>query len=199
MLVATYLLRALALLFPYAAAFLLWFQRRGERTVGKLPETTPPPQRGNRLPLIVNVIALGLLFLTIGEAFTLPGLPDSGFLLCALAGFVFVVLGTIIMLQARRALGASWSFAPRASQATGLVTSGLYARVRHPVYLGFALGLLGVAVAFANWAAVLVVLLVIIPSLLWRAREEERLLTAVYGEEYRLYRRRTKMVIPYLI
>ena len=53
--------------------------------------------------------------------------------------------------------------------------------------------------AFANWAAVLAFVLVVLPSLVWRAREEERVLTTVFGDEYRLYRQRTRMLIPYLL
>jgi protein-S-isoprenylcysteine O-methyltransferase Ste14 len=105
----------------------------------------------------------------------------------------------VVILGARAALGASWSFAPKASEATGLATSGPYAWVRHPIYLGMILMFFGTAVAFANWLAVLLVLLLILPTLVWRARVEERLLAQVFGDQYAAYRLRTKMIVPYLL
>src|SRR5207302_1001209 len=62
-----------------------------------------------------------------------------------------------------------------------------YGRVRHPVYSGFIVGLVGMAVAFANWAALVIILVATLPLLIWRAREEEHLLTRVVGDKYRLY------------
>jgi protein-S-isoprenylcysteine O-methyltransferase Ste14 len=196
--IAIIALRALTALGPYILSLLFLRYRvpAGPKADALVPAA--PAGKGSRAPLIATFLAIGLMCSFIGGPFTVPGLNDTGFLLCALAGVVLMVLGTFIACRARAALGASWSLAPRASPVTGLVTSGPYARVRHPVYLGFGLGLLAIPVAFANWAALLVGLLVILPCLLWRAREEERLLTEVFGNEYRLYRQRTRMLIPFL-
>jgi protein-S-isoprenylcysteine O-methyltransferase Ste14 len=191
--------RALAALGPYILSLLFFHYRVPAAPRPEVSGPAAPPGKGSRVPLIATFLAIGLMCSFLGGPFTVPGLGDSGFLLCGLVGVALMVLGTLIACRARAALGASWSLAPRASPATGLVTSGPYARVRHPVYLGFGMGILAIAVAFANWAAVLVFVLVVVPCLIWRAREEERLLTAVFGDEYRLYRRRTRLLIPYLL
>ena len=85
-----------------------------------------------------------------------------------------------------------------ASEHTGVVTTGPYRRVRHPVYLGLSLVALGEAIAFGSGPAVLAVLVAVVPSFLWRARVEEELLLQVFGEAYPLYLKRTKILIPYL-
>jgi protein-S-isoprenylcysteine O-methyltransferase Ste14 len=117
-------------------------------------------------------------------------------LLLAAAGLLLVAQGTAVAFWARAVLGACWSTAPKANAARELATSGPYAWVRHPVYLGVLVALVGDALAFANWAALLVGLVWVLPALLWRAQVEERLLADVYGEPYQRYRQRTSLLLP---
>jgi protein-S-isoprenylcysteine O-methyltransferase Ste14 len=116
----------------------------------------------------------------------------------ALAGCLLVVAGVALVLRSRAALGAAWSFLPKAHECTGLVTSGPYSRVRHPIYLGLTLLAAGVALAFGSWPALLVVAGGIVPTFAWRARAEEIQLSRVFGERFAVYRQRTRMIIPYL-
>jgi protein-S-isoprenylcysteine O-methyltransferase Ste14 len=83
-----------------------------------------------------------------------------------------------------------------ASQAAGLVTTGPYRLVRHPIYLGLALLAMGEGLAFGSRPAFLIVLCGIVPTFLWRARAEEALLRRAFGERYALYRKQTAMFIP---
>jgi protein-S-isoprenylcysteine O-methyltransferase Ste14 len=88
---------------------------------------------------------------------------------------------------------------PKADQGTGLVTTGPYRLVRHPIYLGLALLALGQALAFGSWPALVIVLCGIVPTFAWRARAEEKLLSRTFGEHYAVYRRRTKIIVPYVL
>ena len=88
---------------------------------------------------------------------------------------------------------------PKADQGTGLVTTGPYRLVRHPIYLGLALLAMGQALAFASWPALMIVLCGIVPTFAWRARAEEKLLNGTFGERYAAYRQRTRMIIPHLL
>jgi protein-S-isoprenylcysteine O-methyltransferase Ste14 len=158
-----------------------------------------PVQLTSRVPLISNVLAILMFFCCLWGPFDLPGLSEIVSIALAAFGLAVVMAGLAIMLRARAALGDSWSFAPRASQGMGLATSGLYSQVRHPIYLAMVLLFFGTAVAFANWLAILFVLLLILPTLVWRALVEERLLVQVFGQQYVTYRRQTKMFVPYLL
>jgi protein-S-isoprenylcysteine O-methyltransferase Ste14 len=71
--------------------------------------------------------------------------------------------------------------------------------VRHPIYLGLALLVVGEAIAFGSWPALLIALLAVVPTLAWRARAEEKLLSRTFGKPYEVYRQRTKMIVPYLL
>jgi protein-S-isoprenylcysteine O-methyltransferase Ste14 len=104
-----------------------------------------------------------------------------------------------LVIRSRRELGSAWSFVPTVVQGTGLVTTGPYRLVRHPIYLGLSMLALGQALAFASWLAFLVLLAGIIPTLVWRAAAEEKVLTATFGKRYALYQTQTKMIIPHLL
>jgi protein-S-isoprenylcysteine O-methyltransferase Ste14 len=94
-------------------------------------------------------------------------------------------------------MGSNWRMAVTPDQQTSLVTSGLYSRVRHPIYaLSILLMLCTVIVAptvpVASVAAIHVALMVA------KARNEERFLTERHGESYRRYARRTGRFVPRL-
>jgi protein-S-isoprenylcysteine O-methyltransferase Ste14 len=117
----------------------------------------------------------------------------------ALSGCLLALAGTALVLRSRAALGPAWSFVPKADQGTGLVTTGPYRLVRHPIYLGLILLSMGAALAFSSWPAFFIVLSGIIPTFAWRAHSEEQLLSRTFGERYEVYRERTKMIIPHLL
>jgi protein-S-isoprenylcysteine O-methyltransferase Ste14 len=127
------------------------------------------------------------------------GSAGSTALLLASSGSLLAVAGVALVLRSRAELGPAWSFVPRADQGTGLVTTGPYRLLRHPIYLGLALLAMGEALAFGSWPALVIVLSGIVPTFAWRARAEEELLSRTFGERYAVYQQRTKMIIPYVL
>jgi protein-S-isoprenylcysteine O-methyltransferase Ste14 len=184
-------LRAVSLLAFGGPLLMRGSGRRGE------PGTRAPRHRADRAPVVANIAAFGVFFasLTMVSASS----DSSRALLLASLGVVLALAGTALVLRSRAALGPAWSFVPKADQETGLVTTGPYRRVRHPIYLGLTLLAAGEAVAFSSWPAFIVVLIGIVPTFAWRARAEEKLLSRTFGERYALYRKQTRMMIPYLL
>jgi protein-S-isoprenylcysteine O-methyltransferase Ste14 len=159
---------------------------------------TPARQSGSdRAPFVANLAAFGVYFPALLEFSS--SCASSKALLLASSGALLGVLGAIVVLRSRTELGAAWSFVPKADRGAGFVTTGPYRLVRHPIYLGFVLLTMGEALAFGSWPALIVVLCGIVPTFVWRARAEETLLGRIFGEGYALYRRRTKMIIPYVL
>jgi protein-S-isoprenylcysteine O-methyltransferase Ste14 len=155
-------------------------------------------QRGaDRAPVTANFAAfasfLPSLLIFSGNA--------AGFtaLLLASLGSLLAIAGAVLVVKSRAELGSAWSFVPRADQDTGLVTTGPYRLVRHPIYLGLAVLATGEAIAFSSWPAFLVVLCGIVPTFACRSRAEEKLLSLIFGERFAVYRERTKMFIPHLL
>lgn len=181
-------LRAAALL-AFAGPMMIGFR-------GRTRSEEVGASRGSRLPVFANFAAFGLFFalLLVGSAGT--GHPVH--VLLALGGALLAVAGAILVSRARAELGAAWSFVARAGE-SGIVTTGPYRLVRHPIYLGLSMLALGQAIAFGSGLAAVAVFFAIVPSFLWRARVEEDLLVRVFGERYLRYRARTKMLIPYVV
>jgi len=76
-----------------------------------------------------------------------------------------------------------------------LVTTGIYAIIRHPSYLGLLVNSLGWSLAFRSGVSVLLTALTL-ATLLARIHAEERLLRSQFGEEYAAYCARTSRLIP---
>jgi protein-S-isoprenylcysteine O-methyltransferase Ste14 len=76
-----------------------------------------------------------------------------------------------------------------------LVTDGIYARIRHPSYLGLLVNALGWALAFRSTVGLLLAAL-LVPPLLARMRSEENLLRTQFGAAYDAYRARTSRLLP---
>jgi len=161
------------------------------------PKTRARPSGSDRAPLMANLAAVGLylpsLLVFSGSSF------GSTALLLASSGSLLAVAGVALVLRSRAELGPAWSFVPKADQGTGLVTTGPYRLVRHPIYLGLALLVMGEALAFASWPALMIVLFGIVPTFAWRARAEEKLLRRTFGQRYAVYQQRAKMLIPYVL
>jgi len=78
-----------------------------------------------------------------------------------------------------------------------LVTSGPYRFVRHPIYSGILLGMLGTAMATDLYF--LVAFGIALAYFSYSATVEERLLSASFPDAYPRYRAHTKMLIPYVL
>ncbi len=184
-------LRVVSVLAFAAPVLLSVAGRRGE------PETRARRAGGDRAPLAANLAAFALYFPSL---LFFSGSPaGSAALPLASSGSLLAMAGAALVLESRAVLGPAWSLVPKADRDTGLVTTGPYRFVRHPIYLGLALVATGAALAFASWPALVIVLLGIVPTFAWRAHVEEKLLSRIFGERYGVYRRRTKMIVPYLL
>jgi protein-S-isoprenylcysteine O-methyltransferase Ste14 len=190
MLIALTILRGLALL-AFAAPMLI------RRAAEHRPARKPSGERiASRVPFVANVAAWSVfgVFLIVRSGKT----ESVTALLLAAAGTLVAFGGAAVILWSRANLGDAWSFIPSAAEQSGLVITGPYRRVRHPIYLGLSMVAVGQAMAFSSGAAFLLVLVAVIPTFLWRARVEEDLLTTVFKDRYLHYKRRTRMMIPYV-
>jgi len=78
-----------------------------------------------------------------------------------------------------------------------LVKDGLYKHIRHPTYLGEALGKFGFVTLLSSAYGILFIAVATI-LLLFRIGIEEKMLIGVFGEDYKEYQRNTKKLIPYI-
>jgi protein-S-isoprenylcysteine O-methyltransferase Ste14 len=136
-------------------------------------------------PIHWTLLALAV----VGSAFVVLAAMSmhSGSTLTRTIGACLMLLATGWIVIARYQLGGAFSITPQARQ---LVTTGLYARIRNPIYVASPIYVVGLAVLTARWW-LLVLLIVIVPMQIFRARREEAILLAAFGDEYDRYRAQT--------
>jgi protein-S-isoprenylcysteine O-methyltransferase Ste14 len=111
-------------------------------------------------------------------------------------GAALTVVGIGFAIWARYYLGRNWGMPMSVREHPELVTTGPYAYVRHPIYTGVILATLGSTLT-ANllWLAVFVFTGA---YFVFSAKQEEKLMLATFPDTYPTYKRRTKMLIPFI-
>ena len=129
--------------------------------------------------VLVALIAAGLYVALVGEF-------DRTWKVHQLVGLSIMVPAFCLWALARLQLGMSFSGEARA---TALVTTGLYSKIRNPIYVFGGIFLVGLF-TFVN-PYLLLLLLVIVPVQIVRLRKEAAVLEAAFGDAYRDYKRQT--------
>lgn len=112
-------------------------------------------------------------------------------------GVVLFVAGLALAVWARIYLGRNWGMPMSERAEPELVTSGPYRFVRHPIYSGILLAVLGSALSTTLfWLAALVLLGA---YFIYSARVEEQTMTRSFPSQYPSYKARTKMLIPLVL
>ncbi len=104
-----------------------------------------------------------------------------------IVGLGILIPAFLLFVLARIQLGRAFSVQAKAST---LVTTGLYSRIRNPIYVFGGLIIAG-GLIFAHRPWWLLILVPLISLQIFRVRKEEQVLEAKFGEAYRAYKRRT--------
>ena len=111
-------------------------------------------------------------------------------------GVALCALGFGLAISARWHLGRNWGMPMSRKEQPELVTSGPYAYIRHPIYTGLILAMLGSAIGVnIFWALMLVP---VGAYFIYSARREEALMLQLFPEQYAAYMARTGMLAPRL-
>jgi protein-S-isoprenylcysteine O-methyltransferase Ste14 len=113
-----------------------------------------------------------------------------------LIGFTFIIGGNLTLLLAYRKLGIYWEYPiDGMKKKKKLVKSGIYSKIRHPIYLSFNILCIGFNMILLDW--LLLVLYVIgAIGLYFQAIDEETILLEFFGQEYARYIKRTGRFFP---
>jgi protein-S-isoprenylcysteine O-methyltransferase Ste14 len=141
----------------------------------------------------VAIVLLLLLLLRV-RVFKAHGITDDPWL--EGIGLAIFVLGLALAVWARIYLGRNWGMPMSEKDDPELVTAGPYRRIRHPIYTGIILAMVGTTVAVSLYWLVAVVLLG--AYFVYSAVMEERYLAKLFPDAYPRYKRSTKMLIPFI-
>jgi protein-S-isoprenylcysteine O-methyltransferase Ste14 len=130
---------------------------------------------------------IGLVALLAAVAYFFWRYPPNPWTWVQTLGVCMMAVGFPLWLTAHIQLGASFAVA---AQARFLVTRGLYAKIRSPIYVFGSVAIAGTFLLLRR-PYLLLVFVLLIPMQIVRARREARMLEEKFGEEYRIYRRGT--------
>jgi protein-S-isoprenylcysteine O-methyltransferase Ste14 len=114
-----------------------------------------------------------------------------------IAGLAIFVVGLTIAIVAASTLKRNYVSTLMTRDDHELITHGLYRHVRHPLYFGVLIAIMGVPV-YAPSLPGFGVMCVLIPIFLNRIRMEEAMLTEKFGDAYEAYRKATRKLIPFV-
>jgi protein-S-isoprenylcysteine O-methyltransferase Ste14 len=120
----------------------------------------------------------------------LPGNDAVGWV-----GVVLTAAGVAIAIWARWHLGTNWSGVVTLKEGHELIRTGPYHTIRHPIYTGILLALLGTAITGREVRGLLAVAIAWL-SFYAKARREESFLTQEFGDRFAEHRRHTGMFLP---
>ena len=112
-------------------------------------------------------------------------------------GLAVFLLGLALAVWARVYLGRNWGMPMTQKVDPELVTTGPYRRVRHPIYSGIILAMIGTTIAVSLYWLVAVVVLG--AYFIYSATVEEHYLAERFPDSYPEYRASTKMLIPFIL
>lgn len=115
-------------------------------------------------------------------------------------GFVLSIIGIAIAMLGRKGLGSNWTHSGEYQIKKGqeLISTGIYAYIRHPIYGGLILASLGGELVAESYLAVPFFLLFLLLAYL-QGRNEEKILLHHFGKKYEEYMKHTKMFFPGLV
>jgi len=124
---------------------------------------------------------------------SIEGRPLGRFII--ISGTLFIVLGAILNIWGRLQLKSNWANQIKIYKDHSLITTGSYSLVRHPLYASLMLMLFGGSLVYMNYLSAVLTVMIFIPFMYYRAKQEEALLMQQF-EDYSDYKRKTGMFFP---
>jgi protein-S-isoprenylcysteine O-methyltransferase Ste14 len=141
----------------------------------------------------IGLFALPLLWIStpLLQAFDYPLHPGM-----LGAGILAHLVGFRLLVRSHVDLGENWSNTIQLRENQVLVSSGVYRRVRHPMYAALLLFGVGQALVAPNWVAGPAFLVTFVVMVGLRLGPEERMMVEAFGDDYEAYRSRTDRLVP---
>jgi protein-S-isoprenylcysteine O-methyltransferase Ste14 len=182
-----------AWLLPWPLFFAYWLIRA--LSAAKATERESLPSRLVHLSLLSGSLWLLLSSQPSWPPLDRPLWPSPIWLLAI--GLAITVGGLGFAVWAREHLGRNWSGTVTFKEGHSLIRTGPYRLVRHPIYTGLLVAMIGAAIGRGQLRGLLA-LGVALLALARKITLEERLLTRHFGDEHRQFQREVKALIPYL-
>lgn len=161
----------------------------------------PVRRRQPSLDRLAHLVLMGVGFVFFYSADPRFGSLNTRFMqpndMADAAAGALTAFGLGYSVLARHHLGRNWSAEVTIREDHALIRTGPYARIRHPIYTGLLLALLGAVLALGVYRAIVGFAIMAFGFYL-KARQEERFLAEEFGEEFERHKQRTGLFLPRL-
>jgi len=158
------------------------------------PVAEPQAARRARTLVAVHSVAFFLMYYGIGQAVTAPARARRLWTPQPILGAAVILAGALLLAWTMRVF-RSWRFQARIDAGHRLSTDGPFAWVRHPIYAALDLLALGSLVWIPTpWTAAALLLMAVVGDM--RARSEEKVLAAAFGDDYPRYAATVRRFVP---
>ena len=121
-------------------------------------------------------------------------LPDAPWI--AWLGAAITFAGVLFAIWARWNLGKNWSAAVTIKRGHQIIRTGPYAHIRHPIYTGMLIAIIGSAFAIGEYRGLLAFAIFLF-GFYRKARKEEVFLAANFGEPFQEHKQHTGFFLPH--
>lgn len=133
--------------------------------------------------LTIAIMAMLFFFLPVEYILTYP---------YNLLGIIFVAIGLLTAIAGKKQFLKLKTNIKTFNEPDMLVSDGLFAYSRNPMYLGFSLAIIGFSVLFGNLSSMVAAVVFIVLTDRWYIRYEEKVMREKFGDEYEDYCQRTR-------
>lgn len=177
----------------YVIIYIIWVLTKSHYT--KTQENRVKVQNDNYSVTLIRLGALGSIgFSIIVSALGIDLLPFWFFYV----GLGLLLVGFLIREWAIIVLGQFFSYKVRISKDHQLIEAGPYQFIRHPAYTGAIFSIIGFSLAVQSLIGLIVTIILAIITYGYRIKIEENLLEKEFGNEFQKYRRKTKLLFPWV-
>lgn len=186
----------LAVYFASSIAITLYLMKNDPNLTERRMRGGPTAEKDTTQKIIVSVISAGFVGLLVVSALDHRFAWSRAPAYVALMGDVLLLLGWLVIYFVFRENTFAAATIELASDQR-VISTGPYALLRHPMYAGALLMLVGIPIALASWFGLLV-MIAILPALIWRSFDEEKFLAGNLPG-YRDYQTRVRhRLIPFV-
>ncbi len=190
------------ILFLMLLAMRVYFMIKLRRSGGRITPGKEAIEREGGQGIFILRVILFLVLMTFLVMYILGAKWIDGFrfplpVWLRWTGFAIGVVSVAFWTWTQLTLDTQWSAQLQLRENHHLVSTGPYARIRHPLYAGMLGWCISLILLTANWIFAGVCLLAML-GLLWRIPREERMMIEAFGDEYKVYMQHTGRLLPRL-
>jgi len=111
-------------------------------------------------------------------------------------GIIILTTAIVTLWFSHHDLSSNWTPTLGIKEDHKLIKTGVYKYIRHPMYTAHILWSIGQIAVLPNWIAGFSFIIITVPHLLSRIKDEEEMMIEQFGEEYKNYKKTTGIIFP---